>query len=172
MQWVPGGLSLGVKWQGREADHSPPSSTEVKECVALYIHSPNKPSWRGAQLKHKDNFTFTFLLLLLLLFLLLLVISSTTSRVTCIEFQYATYSVWINIWLHANISYLFHKVIALTSPVTALLCTGWAITDRSASKHRNESKSYIRSYSFFISIYYWTDFERIWYCTTHRHRLS
>jgi hypothetical protein len=29
-QWVPGALSLGVKWQGREADHSPPSSAEVK----------------------------------------------------------------------------------------------------------------------------------------------
>jgi hypothetical protein len=30
-QWVPGVLSLGVKWVGREADHSPPSSAEVKE---------------------------------------------------------------------------------------------------------------------------------------------
>jgi hypothetical protein len=30
-QWVPGALSLGVKRQGREADHSPPSSTRVKE---------------------------------------------------------------------------------------------------------------------------------------------
>jgi hypothetical protein len=28
--------------------------------VALYFHSPNTPSWRGAQLKHRDNFTFTF----------------------------------------------------------------------------------------------------------------
>jgi hypothetical protein len=28
--------------------------------VELYIHSPNTPSWRGAQLKkHRDNFTFT-----------------------------------------------------------------------------------------------------------------
>jgi hypothetical protein len=35
---------------GREADHSPPSSAEVKECVELYLHSPNTPSWRGAQL--------------------------------------------------------------------------------------------------------------------------
>jgi hypothetical protein len=26
--------------------------------VELYIHSPNTPSWRGAQLKHRDNFTF------------------------------------------------------------------------------------------------------------------
>jgi hypothetical protein len=24
----------------------------------LYLHSPNSPSWRGAQLKHRDNFTF------------------------------------------------------------------------------------------------------------------
>jgi hypothetical protein len=35
---------------GREADHSPPSSAEVKEWVKLYLHSPNTPSWRGAQL--------------------------------------------------------------------------------------------------------------------------
>jgi len=26
--------------------------------VELYVHSPNTPSWRGSQLKHKDNFTF------------------------------------------------------------------------------------------------------------------
>jgi hypothetical protein len=30
IQWVPGTLSLGVKRLGREADHSPPSSAEVK----------------------------------------------------------------------------------------------------------------------------------------------
>jgi hypothetical protein len=35
---------------GREADHSPPSTAEVKECVELYLHSPNTPSWLGAQL--------------------------------------------------------------------------------------------------------------------------
>jgi len=33
-----------------EADHSPPSIAEVKEWVELYLHSPNTPSWRGAQL--------------------------------------------------------------------------------------------------------------------------
>jgi len=49
-------LSLGVKRPGREADHSPPSSAEVKECVELYLHSPNTPSWRGVQLKHRDSF--------------------------------------------------------------------------------------------------------------------
>jgi hypothetical protein len=35
---------------GREADHSPPSSAEVKEWVELYIYSLNTPSWRGTQL--------------------------------------------------------------------------------------------------------------------------
>jgi hypothetical protein len=35
---------------GREADHSPPSSAEVKEWVELYPHSSDAPSWHGAQL--------------------------------------------------------------------------------------------------------------------------
>jgi len=26
--------------------------------VELYLHSPNTPSWRGTQLKHRDDFTF------------------------------------------------------------------------------------------------------------------
>jgi hypothetical protein len=56
--WAPGALSVGIKRPGREADHSPPSSAEVKECVELYFHSHNTPSWRDAQLKHRDNFTF------------------------------------------------------------------------------------------------------------------
>jgi hypothetical protein len=37
-----------VKWPGCEADYSPPSSAKVKECVELYFHSPNMPSWHGA----------------------------------------------------------------------------------------------------------------------------
>jgi hypothetical protein len=40
----------------READHSPPSSTEVKEWVELYLHSPNTPSRRGAQGEYRDKF--------------------------------------------------------------------------------------------------------------------
>jgi hypothetical protein len=59
IQWVPGAPSLGVKRPGREADHSSPSSAEIKEWVELYFHFPNTPSWRGAQLKkHRDSFTF------------------------------------------------------------------------------------------------------------------
>jgi hypothetical protein len=34
------GSSLGVEWLGREADHSPPSSADVTECVELYLQSP------------------------------------------------------------------------------------------------------------------------------------
>jgi hypothetical protein len=30
---------------------------EVKEWMELYVHSPNTPSWRGAQFKHRDSFT-------------------------------------------------------------------------------------------------------------------
>jgi len=53
---------MGLKRPEREADYSPPSSAEVKKWVELYLHSPNAPSWSGAQLKkHRDNFTFTFL---------------------------------------------------------------------------------------------------------------
>jgi hypothetical protein len=48
IQWVPGALSLRVKQPGREADHLPPSSAEVKEGVEIYLKSPNKPSWHGA----------------------------------------------------------------------------------------------------------------------------
>jgi hypothetical protein len=40
IQLVPGALSTGVKWSGREADHSPPASAEAKKNVDLYIHSP------------------------------------------------------------------------------------------------------------------------------------
>jgi len=32
--------------------------------MELYFHSPNTPSWSGAQLKHRDIFTFYILLLI------------------------------------------------------------------------------------------------------------
>jgi hypothetical protein len=47
IKWVPGALSLGVKRPGREADHSPPSSAEVKNAWN-YTSTPNTSSWRGA----------------------------------------------------------------------------------------------------------------------------
>jgi len=39
IQWVQETLSLGVKWPGSEADHSPPSSTVVKNTV-IYTSTP------------------------------------------------------------------------------------------------------------------------------------
>jgi hypothetical protein len=33
-------------------------NAEVKECVELYLHSPDRPSWHGAQLKHRVNFIY------------------------------------------------------------------------------------------------------------------
>jgi hypothetical protein len=35
------GCFSGVKRPGRKADHSPPCSAEIKECVEVYLHSPN-----------------------------------------------------------------------------------------------------------------------------------
>jgi hypothetical protein len=42
---------------GNEADHSHPCSVKVKELVELYLHSPNTPSWCGAQLKKSTGTT-------------------------------------------------------------------------------------------------------------------
>jgi hypothetical protein len=39
IQRVPGALSLEMKWQGREADHSPPSSVEVENAWS-YTSTP------------------------------------------------------------------------------------------------------------------------------------
>jgi hypothetical protein len=39
IQWVPAAFSLGVKRPGREADHSPPSNTEVINAWS-YISTP------------------------------------------------------------------------------------------------------------------------------------
>jgi hypothetical protein len=61
IECVPGDLSLVVKRPGREADHSPPSSAEVKEYVELYLHSPIRlPGVVLIRKEHRDNFTLTF----------------------------------------------------------------------------------------------------------------
>jgi hypothetical protein len=44
VQWVPG-LSGGKVRPGRDADHPPPASAEVKERAELYLYSPPGPSW-------------------------------------------------------------------------------------------------------------------------------
>jgi hypothetical protein len=47
IQWVPGAVSSGVKRQGREADHSPSASAEVRK-MWIYTSTPHTPSWRSA----------------------------------------------------------------------------------------------------------------------------
>jgi len=39
IQWVLGAFTLGVKWPGREADQSPPSSAEVRNAW-IYTSTP------------------------------------------------------------------------------------------------------------------------------------
>jgi hypothetical protein len=59
IRWAPGALSLGVKGLGREADHSPPSSTAVKNawnCTSI----PQYVFMEWCLVKHRDDFTFTF----------------------------------------------------------------------------------------------------------------
>jgi hypothetical protein len=46
----------------READHSPPSSAEVKQWVELYLHFPNTPSGCGAQLGGAQGQLYLYLL--------------------------------------------------------------------------------------------------------------
>jgi hypothetical protein len=60
IQWVPGTLSQGVKRHGRQADHSPPTSAEVKKSGS--IHSlPHTRSWHSASyVRHKDNIIFFY----------------------------------------------------------------------------------------------------------------
>jgi hypothetical protein len=55
-----GALFLGVKRPGREADHLPPSSAEVKQCVKIYLHSSNTPSLRGAQFKQGQRYLYLY----------------------------------------------------------------------------------------------------------------
>jgi hypothetical protein len=60
IQWVQRALSLAVKRPGREADHSPPCSAEVKEWVELYLHLQYAfVGLRPVRKKHRDNFMFT-----------------------------------------------------------------------------------------------------------------
>ena len=45
VEWIPEAFTLALKWRGREADHSPPCSSEVRMNGAVR-HSLCIPSWR------------------------------------------------------------------------------------------------------------------------------
>jgi hypothetical protein len=59
MQCVPAALFPAVKRPGREADHLPPPSAEVKNSWNL-PPLPQYASMAWYFVKHGDNFTFTF----------------------------------------------------------------------------------------------------------------
>jgi hypothetical protein len=63
-QRVPGALSTGVQQQRREADHSPPSSVEVKNAWR-YTAIPQYVFMAWCLVKHRDIFNFTFTLSLI-----------------------------------------------------------------------------------------------------------
>jgi hypothetical protein len=63
IQWVPGTLSLGAKRPGREADHSPPSSAEVKN-ASSYTSTPQYIFMAWCLVKHRDSFTCFYFLLM------------------------------------------------------------------------------------------------------------
>jgi hypothetical protein len=62
IQWVPGAFSLGLKRPGREDDHSPPSSAEVKNewsytgTPPIHLHGVV-----FSQKEHRDNCIFSFI---------------------------------------------------------------------------------------------------------------
>jgi hypothetical protein len=57
IQSVPWVFSVRVKRPGREADHSPPSSAEVKNAWS-YTSTPQYVFVAWCLVKHRDNFTF------------------------------------------------------------------------------------------------------------------
>jgi hypothetical protein len=69
IQWVPGALSLRVKWPRSQADHTPPSSAEVKECVEIYLHSLIR--LHGVVKKKSQGQLYLYLHFTLLYFILL-----------------------------------------------------------------------------------------------------
>jgi hypothetical protein len=52
IQWVTGALSVGVELQGREADHSPPSSAEIKNAWS-YTSTPQNAFIAWCSVKEK-----------------------------------------------------------------------------------------------------------------------
>jgi hypothetical protein len=64
---VTGALFSGVKRQGREADHSPPSSAEVKN-VGVISSLSHMPWWvlLNYIFKYRDNLAFTLIYLSLI----------------------------------------------------------------------------------------------------------
>jgi hypothetical protein len=57
IQWLPGPLSLGIKRPGREADHSPQFSAEVKNAWG-YTSTPQYVLMAWCLVKHRDSSSY------------------------------------------------------------------------------------------------------------------
>jgi heme-degrading monooxygenase HmoA len=84
---------------GREAEHSTPSSAEVKECVELYFHSPNTPSWLGAQLGEAQGQLYFYLLKPV--FNAVTAVSYWRSATHIAGGNTADATVWFSDWVHS-----------------------------------------------------------------------
>jgi hypothetical protein len=73
---VIGGSFTGVNWPGREADHSLPSSAEVKNAWS-YTFTPSYVFMAWCFVKQKNNFTF-------------ILISKSRSRDNSVVYRWAT----------------------------------------------------------------------------------
>jgi hypothetical protein len=71
IQWVPGALSLGVKWPGHEADHSPPSSAEVKNAWSCTSTPPICLHGMVLSKAQGQLYLFTFLTSIILFLIIL-----------------------------------------------------------------------------------------------------
>jgi hypothetical protein len=74
IQWVPGVLSLGLKRPGHEADHSPPSSAEVKNAWR-YTSAPQYVFMAWCLVKHKNTFTFIIIIIIIIIIYLFIYFS-------------------------------------------------------------------------------------------------
>jgi hypothetical protein len=107
IQWITGSFSLGVKRPGREADHSPPSSAEVKN-VWSYTNTPQYAFMAWCSVKAQG---------------LVYLYQDTYIEPISAEFSYFQNSRLLNSYSHANMSAMclningnhFLKIFSVTS---------------------------------------------------------
>jgi hypothetical protein len=111
IQWVPGALSLQVKRPGREADHSPPSSAEVKNALS-YTSTSQYVFLAWCLVKHRENFIFLLYILHFINFYKISYLLFTTKCVNIREYELRHKTTVYIVHLNALL-YYFHFLIDL-----------------------------------------------------------
>jgi hypothetical protein len=70
------GFSLGIKRPGREADHSLPSSSQVKNAWS-YTSTPQYVFMAWCLFKRRGNFAFTFVVVVVVVVVIIIIIIIT-----------------------------------------------------------------------------------------------